>query len=133
MGRKSHRERGEGRLALIVTLLFAGAAIFVGIKVIPLKIKLFEFSDKIEQKLQRASWRSYDQAKGETLKYVKDQAAYTGYPVEHLKISMPPPVTGEMVVVVDWDIPLDLAVTQYTWKYHLEKRAPMIGRGGSAF
>jgi len=133
MGQKSHRERGEGRIGLIVALLIAGISIFLGIKIIPLKIKLFEFSDKLEQRLQRASWKSYDQAKGETLKFVKDQAAFTGYPVDHLKVSMPPPVTGEMVVVVDWDIPLDLAVTQYTWKYHLEKRAPMIGRGGPSF
>jgi hypothetical protein len=133
MGRKSHRERGEGRIGLIVALLIAGVAIFLGLRIIPLKIKLFEFSDKIEQKLQRASWRSYDQAKVETMKFVREQAAYTGYPVDHLKVAMPPPVTGEMVVVVDWDIPLDLAVTQYTWKYHLEKRAPMIGRGGPSF
>ena len=133
MRRKSYRERGEGRIGLIVTLLFAGIAIFLGIKIVPLKVKLFEFSDKIEQRLQRASWRTYEQAKVETVKYVKEQAAYTGYPVDRLKISMPPPVTGEMVVVVDWEIPLDLAVTKYTWKYHLEKRAPMIGRGGASF
>jgi hypothetical protein len=133
MVRKCHRERGEGRIGLIVAVLLAAVAIYLGLKIIPLKIALFEFSDKIEQKLQRASWRSYEQAKLETMQFVKDQAAYTGYPVEHLKVSMPPPVTGEMVVVVDWDIPLDLAVTQYTWKYHVEKRAPMLGRGGAAF
>jgi|GEM_PF-1098842 hypothetical protein len=133
MVHKSRRERGEGRIGLIVALLIAGISIFLGIKIIPLKIKLFEFSDKLEQKLQRASWRSYDQAKVEMTKFAKDQAAYTGYPVDHLKVAMPPPVTGDMVIVVDWDIPLDLAVTQYTWKYHLEKRAPMIGRGGPSF
>lgn len=135
MGRKSQRERerGEGRIGLIVALLVAAVAVYLGIKIIPLKIKLFEFSDKIEQKLQRASWRSYDVAKTETLQFVHDQAAYTGYPVDHLKITMPPPVTGEMVVIVDWDIPLDLAVTTYSWKYHLEKRAPMLGRGGPSF
>jgi len=127
------KERGEGRIGLIIALLIVAVSIYLGIKLIPVKIALFSFADKIEQKLQRASWRSYEQAKLDTITFVKQQAAYTGYSVDKLKVTMPPPVTGEMVVIVDWQIPVDLAVTQYTWNYHLEKRAPMLGRGGGAF
>jgi hypothetical protein len=127
------KERGEGRVGLIIALLILSASIYVGIKVIPLKIALFTLNDKIEQKLQRASWRSYDQAKGDTLSYVREQAAATGYPIDHLKVSMPTPVGNQMRVVVDWQIPIDFAVTQYVWNYHLEKQAPMLGRGGSGW
>ena len=127
------RERGEGRIGLIISLLLVSATIYLGIKVIPLKVALFNLSDKIEQKLQRASWRSYEQARGDTLSFVKEQAAATGYPIDKRKISMPPPVGNQMRVVVDWQIPLDLAVTDYVWTFHLEKQAPMLGRGGSAF
>lgn len=128
-----NRERGEGRIGLIIAILLVAVCVYVGIKVIPLKVALFNFSDKIEQKLQRASWRTYDQAKEETLAFVREQALYTGYPVDKFSVRMPAPVTGEMIVIVDWEIPVDLAVTDYVWKYHLEKRAPMLGRGGSAF
>ena len=128
-----HRERGEGRIGFVIALLVVAVAVYLGIKIIPVKVKLYTFSDKVEQYIQRASWRSFEQAKDDTLKYVRQEAGYTGLDVEHLNIQMPPPVTGEMVVVVDWQIPIDLAVTQYQWNYHLEKRAPMLGRGGSAF
>src|SRR5436309_15882636 len=125
------RERGEGRIGLVIALIIVAVAVYLGIKLIPIKVALFSFSDKIEQKLERASWRSYDQAKEDTMNFVKQQAAYTGYSVEKLKVTMPPPVTGEMVVIVDWQMRVDLAVTQYTWNYHLEKRAPMPGRSGA--
>ena len=128
-----NKERGEGRIGLIIALLIASAAVYVGVKIIPLKVALFTLSDKVEQKLQRSSWRSYEVAQAETIGFVKEQAAATGYPVDTLKVTMPPPVGGQMLVVVDWQIPLDLAVTSYTWNFHLEKRAPMLGRGGSAF
>ena len=127
------RDRGEGRIGLVIALALLSASGFVGVKLIPVKIKFFNFADRVEQKLQSASWRSYDQARDETLKFVRQEAAGTGLPVDHLKVKMPTPTTGEMVVVVDWDVPIDLAITKYVWKYHLEKRAPMLGRGGSAF
>ena len=127
------KERGEGRIGLIFALLLVSAAIYVGVKIIPLKVSLFTLSDKIEQRLQRSSWRSYEQAKADTLGFVKEQAEATGYPIDKLKVSMPAPIAGQMTVVVDWQIPVDLIVTQYVWNYHLEKRAPMLGRGGSAF
>jgi hypothetical protein len=128
-----NRERGEGRIGLIIALLLVAAFIYVGIKVIPLKVSLFTLSDKIEQKLQRSSWRSYEQARAETLNFVKEEAEATGYPTDKLKISMPNPAGGQMIILVDWQIPVDLAVTEYVWNFHLEKRAPMLGRGGSAY
>jgi hypothetical protein len=129
----AHRERGQGKIGAVIALLIAAFAFYVGFKLVPVKVKLFNFSDRVEQKLQRASWRSYEQAQQETVKFVRQEAAATGLPTEKFKVSMPAPVTGEMVVIVDWEIPVDLAVTMYKWQYHLEKRAPMLGRGGSAF
>ena len=130
---RTARESGQGRIGFVIAALIAIVVVYVSAKLIPVKIQLFNFADRVEQKLQRASWRSYDQAQVETLKFVRQEAAATGLNVEKFKVTMPPPVTGEMVVVVDWAIPVDLQVTEYTWQYHLEKRAPMLGRGGSAF
>jgi hypothetical protein len=126
-------ERGEGRIGLIFALAVLVVAIYVGVKVIPLKVALFAFSDEVEQRLQRASWRVYETGKAETIKYVVERAEATGYPTEKLKVTVPPPRGGDMIVVVDWQIPLDFAVYQYTWNYHLEKHAPMLGRGGPSF
>lgn len=123
-------ERGEGRIGLVLALAIAVVAIFIGVKVVPLKMALFTFSDKIEQRLQRATWRTYEQGHTETLEYIKNQAEQTGYPTEKLKIDMPAPKGGQMKVTIDWDIPLDFAVTQYVWKYHLEKTAPVLSGGG---
>lgn len=130
---RTTRESGQGRIGFVIAALVAVVVVFVSAKLIPVKIKLFNFADQVEQKLQRASWRSYDQAQRETLKFVRQEAASTGLSTEKFKVTMPAPVTGEMVVLVDWAIPIDLQVTQYTWQYHLEKRAPMLGKGGSAF
>lgn len=132
-GRKPDGESGTGRVGFVFALLIVVIAVFLGVRLIPVKVKFFTFADKVEQRIRHASWRSFDQAKVETLKYVKEEAAATGLPIEKLRVQMPQPVGGEMVVVVDWEVPIDLAVTEYVWRYHLEKRAPMLGRGGSAF
>jgi len=127
------KERGEGRIGLIIALLVVAVAVYVGVKIIPLKVALFTFADKVEQKVQRSSWRSFEVAKKETLEFVKREAAATGYPIEKLKIKVPDTAGTQLVVVVDWQIPLDFAVYQYTWNYHLEKRAPALGRAGSGW
>src|SRR5262245_10612080 len=104
--RWARRQRGEGRIGFVIALLLFAIAVYLGIKIIPVKIKLYAFSDEIEQHLQRASWKSWDVAKEETLTFVKKRAMATGLETNDLKIQMPAPVTGEMVIIVDWGIPL---------------------------
>jgi nucleotide-binding universal stress UspA family protein len=127
------REAGKGRIGLVFGIAVLVVATFLCVKLIPVKVKFFTFADKVEQKIRRSSWRSFEQAQKETLEYVREEAKATGLPTKKLKVQMPEPVGGEMRVVVDWEVSVDLAVTVYVWRYHLEKRAPMLGRGGSAF
>ena len=128
-----NRESGAGRIGFILSALVAAAAIFVAVKVFPVKFQFFEFGDQIEQKLQRATWRSWDQARGDTLKFVRQEAEKTGLPMENFKVQMPAPRNNTMTVIVDWKVPIDLLVTTYVWEYHIEKSAPILGGGGSGF
>lgn len=127
------KERGEGRIGLVIALIVVAVAVYVGVKVIPLKVALYTFSDRVEQKMQRASWRSDEVARKETLEFVRREAEATGYPIDKLKVSMPARTGSELVLTIDWQIPMDFSVTQYTWNYHLVKRVPTLGRGGSSW
>ena len=65
-------------------MLVAAIVIFCGMKLIPVKVKLFNFSDRVEQKLERASWRNYEQAHEEIIKFVRqeiDRGPITGFSV----------------------------------------------------
>ncbi len=113
-------EHGEGRLGLLIALAVVGVGIFLGVKVIPVKVNAYEFGDFIQQECRFAAVRNKD---AEVAKRIYDKAAELEIPLkkQDLKIQR---TANEMIISCAYDQPIDLKVTTYVYKFRTTERAP---------
>jgi hypothetical protein len=109
----SRTERGDSKIPLILMILFLAAAIFVLVKIVPVRINAYEFKDFIETYSRTESWtRSEEQMK----KDLVEKAKFLELPVkpEDIKIDKP----GSVIHIrVKFDVPVDLKVRTYVLHY----------------
>ena len=58
---RSDGQRGEGRIGLLLSLAVLGVGIFLGVKIIPVRIAAYEFSDFLQQECRYAAVRTVDE------------------------------------------------------------------------
>ena len=88
------RERGEGKLGLLVAIVVVGIAIFVGVKVIPVRIAAYEFRDVLREEARYAAVRYND---AEVAKRIMRKAEELEIPLlrKNLEVKR---TTGDMIV-----------------------------------
>ena len=114
--------RGEGRIAFIFALIILVAAVFVAARLIPVKVKAYQFADYMRDEAQRTAWTKDD----ETLKkHLLEKARMLDLPIteENLKVIIG---GGEIVVSARYEIPVDLGVKTYVWHFDQQERAPLF-------
>ncbi len=115
-------ERGEGRLGFIVTLAVCAALAYVGFKVIPVRIDAYEFRDTIRQETRMGAVRDSDAA---VAKRILDKAREMDLPVQAKNLSVRR-TQSEMIVSASYELPIDLKVTTYVYRFNAEERAPLF-------
>lgn len=120
MNRKN--ERGEGRLGLLVAVIVVGAAIFVGAKVIPVRVTAYQFRDLLRQEARMGAVRDDDHAVAER---ILREAQDLEIPLDkkNLKVTR---TKSKMIITVRYEVPIDLKVTTYTYKFDVTERAPLF-------
>jgi len=115
-------QRGEGRLGLLVSLALLGIGIFVGVKIIPVRIAAYEFSDFLQQECRHAAVRAQDE---QVVKRIVDKAIALDIPLKKkdLKVQR---TASEMMITASYEQPIDLKVTVYTYRFHKRERAPLF-------
>ena len=115
-------ERGEGRIGLLISLVILGVGIFVGVKIIPVRIDAYEFGDFIEQECRFAAVRNQD---AEVFKRIMDKALSLELPLKKtdLTVKRSP---NEMVIIASYEIPIDLKVTVYNFRFYRKEKAPLF-------
>ncbi len=115
-------ERGKGRFGFIISVLILAAAVFVAAKLVPVKVKTYQFADYMREEAQRAAWNKNEQTLRARL---LDKAETLGLPVteKNLQIKMG---GGEIRVSARYEVPVDLIVTTYVWRLDQEERAPLF-------
>lgn len=115
-------ERGEGRIGLFIALALLGAVVFVGMKIIPVRINSYEFLDFMREQArfgsaERDSKNIYDR--------VLKKAIDLDLPLDkkNLKVER---TTTEMVISAKFEVPIDLKVTTYVYKFDHRERAPLF-------
>jgi hypothetical protein len=115
-------ERGDGRVGLILTIIVVSASVFAAVKIIPAKMRAYEFGDYIREEAQKAAW-----SKDEALlrKHILEKARSLELPVndKNLKVEFAP---GEIRVSADYQLTVDLKVTKYTMTFQPQERAPLF-------
>jgi len=120
---KRSNQRGEGKLGLIVAAALVGAAIFAGIKYIPVRVTAYQFRDEMRQACRHGA--AYQKSE----KYVADQ-------IMELADDLQIPLDKSGLVVkktrsvirveASYDQPIDFAVTTYMYKFRAKEEAPLF-------
>jgi hypothetical protein len=115
-------EKGEGRVGLMITLIIVGVAIFLGAKVIPVRIAAYEFRDVLREEARYGAVRNSDDI---VTKRILDKAAELEIPLDkkNLKVSRTP---SQMVISATYEQPIDLKVTTYVYKFNETEKAPLF-------
>jgi hypothetical protein len=115
-------ERGEGRIGLIVALALLGAGIFLGVKIIPVRVNAYEFRDFIQEECRFAATRYND---GDILKRIVDKAKSLDIPLERKNLTLER-TTREMIITAKYQQTVDLKFTKYVFKFDQQEHAPLF-------
>jgi len=115
-------ERGDGRIGFMIALALLGAGIFVGVKVIPVRVNAYEFRDFIQEECRFAATRNHDD---EIYKRIVDKAKELRLPVDKKNIHMERTM-HEMIISAKYEQTIDLKVTKYVFKFEHEEHAPLF-------
>jgi hypothetical protein len=115
-------ERGEGRIGFLISLALLGAGVFVGVKIIPVRVNAYEFRDFIQEECRFAATRNHDE---EIYKRIFDKAKDLRLPLDKKNLHMER-TTREMIISATYEQTIDLKVTKYVFKFDHEERAPLF-------
>jgi hypothetical protein len=116
---KRSTERGGSKINLVITLLVLGAMVFAGVKIVPIYFAKYQFQDSVESESRFALTgypkRSVDDIKDDVFK----KAQELGIPVQRDAIQVVVG-NGTVDIAVDYSVPIDLAVYQWTPQFHVQ-------------
>ena len=115
-------ERGEGRIGLIIAVALVAIGIFLGVKIIPVRIAAYEFRDFVEQECRYAAVRKGDE---EVRKRILMKAEELEIPLSPKKLKVERR-GGQMIITANFEKPIDLSVTTYVFKFEVNERAPLF-------
>jgi len=122
MRASARKQRGEGRIGFLISLIVVGVAVFVGMKVIPVRVTAYEFRDTLREEARYAAVRD-DDAKVVTRILQKAEELEIPLQKKNLEVKR---TTGEMIIRASYEQPIDLKVTTYVYKFRAEERAPLF-------
>jgi len=110
-------ERGGSKLNLIMTLLFLGAMIFIAVKLVPVYVANYEFQDSIESESRFALTGYPKKGPDDVRDDIFRKAQDLGIPAkpEDIRVSM---TNGEVSIGLDYSVPIDLKVYEFTLQFH---------------
>jgi hypothetical protein len=115
-------QRGEGRLGFMITLIVVAVAIFLGIKVIPVRVTAYEFRDVLREEARYGAVRDSDEV---VVKRILDKAAELAVPLEKKNLSVKRTET-QMIITAKYEQPIDLKVTTYVYRFNATEKAPLF-------
>jgi hypothetical protein len=110
-------ERGGSKASLLLTLLVLGAMAFVAVKITPVYFANYQFQDSIESESRFALTGYPKKSPDDVRNDVWNKAKDLGIPAqkEAIKIAME---NGSVEIGLDYSVPIDLAVYQFSLEFH---------------
>jgi hypothetical protein len=122
MFKKTARERGEGRIGFLISVIVVAIAVFLGVKIIPVRIDAYEFRDTLREEARYAAVRHDDKTVADR---IMKKAKELEIPLRRNNLSLHR-TTGEIVIQASYEQPIDLKVTTYVYKFHAKEKAPLF-------
>jgi hypothetical protein len=109
------REKGSGRLGVVIWIGILGAAVFAAVQIIPAKVAVYEFHDHIETEARFMATSSRFQP-AKLHESIVDKAKELDLELDPKKVDIER--QGKHVQVrVQHDVDVDLGVYTWVWKY----------------
>ena len=113
--------RGEGRVGLLVALILVGAVIFAAVKFVPVYISFYDLKDMVRGEATRATLKTDDQI----LKALLEKGAQLDLPITKKNVQMSR-TQSKFRIKVQFEVPIDLAVTTYIFKFDQTEETPLF-------
>jgi len=115
-----HSQRGNGRLGFIISLVIAGAFLFLCFKIVPVRIDAYEFKDILKTEARLGAVRN---SNAQVSKRIMSIAKEMHIPlnVKNLKVSR---TQREVSITARYEQPIDLKLMVYTYKFNVTETSP---------
>lgn len=115
-------ERGEGKIGLLIAVVVFGVAIFLGVKIIPVRVAAYEFRDTLREEARFAAVRSTD---SQVAKRIMKKAAELELPLDMDDLTVQR-TQQKVTISAKYEVPIDLKVTTYIYKFDETESAPLF-------
>ncbi len=120
--RKSLSQIGRGRIGLLITLIILAIAVFIAYKIIPVKIRTYEFRDTMREEARMGSMRK---SANETMEILLRKAEELELPItkNNLYVNR---TNNRIMIRATYTIPVDFKVYNYDWRFDQNESAPLF-------
>ena len=115
-------QSGKGRFGFLVSLAVVGIAIFLVVKVVPVRIAAYNFRDVLREEVRMAAVRNSDEV---VFDRIMDAAEDLELPLEPKNLIVKR-TKRRMIVRARYEQPIDLKLTTYVYKFDEEEEAPLF-------
>ncbi len=119
---KRRAERGEGRVGVMISLILVAIGIFLGVKIIPVRVSASEFTDHIREVCRYAATHKNDD---EVTRRIIEKAEELEIPLSKKNLEVKR-TRSEMIITASYEQSVDLKVYTYVYKFHTKERAPLF-------
>lgn len=116
---KQTGERGGTKFRLVFTLLFIAAVIFVGVELVPPYFAYYQFQDALKSEARFALTgypkKTPDDIRDDIYKKAQDLDIPTTKDAIQLTMDV---ANGQVDIGLDYSVPIDLKVYQFTLQFH---------------
>jgi hypothetical protein len=116
------RQRGEGRIGFFIALVACAVLVFVGVRVVPVRVTAYEFREFIRQETRSAAVTKGDE---KVAQRIMSRAEELEIPLTRKNLHVQR-TQSEMVIRASYEQPVDLKFMTYVYRYSSEDRAPLF-------
>ena len=114
---RQHTQRGGSRVSLVITLLIIAAIVFAVVKVVPIYVNAYEFQDSMQTEARFAL--SYPPKDANQIRSdIWQKAQDLSIPLDTKDEIQVMENQGAVNISVDYSVPVDLRVYQFTLQFH---------------
>src|SRR5262245_39091927 len=78
-------QRGEGKVGFLIALAMVGVAVFLGLKIIPVRVAAYEFHDTLREECRMAAVHEHD---ADVAKRIMEKAQALEIPLERKNLTL---------------------------------------------
>ncbi len=117
-----NQQTGAGKIGFIIALIIVAIAIFIAYKIIPVKVKTYEFRDTMREEARMGSLRK---TADQTLEVLLAKAKELDLPITSKNLEVIR-TNSSLTIRANYTITVDFRVYTYNWVFNQQESAPLF-------